>query len=307
MAEIAAITTNGFKKAYGPVPALRGVDLNVPTGEIFGFLGPNGAGKTTTIRCLLDLIRPDAGTLRVLGFDPQADPLAVRRRTGYLPGELSLEGNLTVEAVLRYLAGLRGDQVEWRTVRELAEQLDLDLAPQIKNLSRGNKQKVGVVQALMARPALLLLDEPTSGLDPLMQQVVYRLLRQARDEGATVFFSSHIIAEVEAIADRVAILRQGVVVEEAEPGALKRLAMRRVHVHFGRPVDFQPLERLPGVSLVGHNGAEATLQVEGEMDGLVKALGAYPVSDLATESASLEQIFLTYYGSGSSRTAEEVA
>lgn len=176
----AVITTQQLTKSYGQVHALRGLDLEVHRGEIFGFLGPNGSGKTTTIRCLLDLIRPDGGTARVLGLDPQHDPVAVRARTGYLPGELRMEDNLTVAAALRYLATLRGGKVDWKYVQELARRLDLDLKPAIKNLSKGNRQKVGVVQALMHRPELLLLDEPTSGLDPLMQQEVLRLAREAR-------------------------------------------------------------------------------------------------------------------------------
>jgi ABC-2 type transport system ATP-binding protein len=298
MEEKVAIRTVGLRKSYGPVQALRGVDLTVARGEIFGFLGPNGAGKTTSIRCLLDLIRPDAGTIRVLGYDPQLDPVAVRSHTGYLPGELNLEQNLTAGALLRYLVELQGDAVEWSFVQRLAGRLELTLERQIKNLSKGNKQKVGVIQALMARPALLLLDEPTAGLDPLMQQEVYRLLREAREEGATVFFSSHIIGEVEALADRVAILRDGVIVEEAAPEQLTRLTVRRVHVHFRQPVGVQRLGQVPGVSVARHNGRQATLQVEGEMDALIKALAAYPISELTTESVSLEQIFLTYYGAG---------
>jgi len=304
MKERFAVITEGLRKSYGPVKALRGVDLNVPRGEIFGFLGPNGAGKTTTIRCLLDLIRPDAGTIRILGLDPQADPVAVRSRAGYLPGELNLEQNLTAEALLRYLVDLKGHEVHWPYVQQLAERLDLDLDRHIKNLSKGNKQKVGLIQALMARPTLLLLDEPTAGLDPLMQQEVYRLLSEARDDGATVFFSSHIIGEVETLADRVAILREGVIVEEAEPEQLTRLTVRRVHVNFLRPVDVEALGQVPGVSVARRNGEQATLQVEGEMDALVKALAAYPISDLTTESVSLEQIFLTYYGAG--KPAKEV-
>jgi len=304
MEEKVAIRTVGLRKSYGPVPALCGVDLTVPRGEIFGFLGPNGAGKTTTIRCLLDLIRPDAGMIHVLGYDPQLDPVAVRSRTSYLPGELNLEQNLTAESLLRYLVELQGDGVEWPFVQRLAERLDLNLGRPIKNLSKGNKQKVGIIQALMTRPTLLLLDEPTAGLDPLMQQEVYHLLREAREEGATVFFSSHIIGEVEALADRVAILREGVIVEEAAPEELTQLTARRVHVRFGRPVDVHGLGKVPGVSVASHNGEQATLQVEGEMDALVKALAAYPISELTTESISLEQIFLTYYGAG--KPAREV-
>ncbi len=294
-----ALMTQGLTKSYGRIRALRGIDLHVQPGEIFGFLGPNGAGKTTTIRCLLDLIRPDGGTARVLGLDPQADPVAVRARTGYLPGELTLESNLRVEGALRYFGQLRGNRIDRGFVRQLATRLELDLSMPIKNLSKGNKQKVGVVQALMSRPDLLLLDEPTAGLDPLMQHEVYRLLREARAGGATVFFSSHIISEVEALADRVAIIREGLIAEEAEPGRLIGMAMRRARVRFRQPVDTTPLAALEGVTVLSKaNGLTVTLQVSGEMDGLIKALATFPVSDFETEHPSLEEVFLAYYQAG---------
>jgi ABC-2 type transport system ATP-binding protein len=296
MSEEIALMTQGLTKSYGQVRALRGIDLDVQRGEIFGFLGPNGAGKTTTIRCLLDLIRPDGGTARVLGLDPQANPVEVRARTGYLPGELNLESNLKVEGALRYFNDLRRNSIDWSYVQQLARRLELDLSMPIKNLSKGNKQKVGVVQALMSQPELLLLDEPTAGLDPLMQQEVYRLLREARADGATVFFSSHIISEVEVLAERVAIIREGVIVEEAEPHQLVSMALRRARVRFKEAVDLGPLAQVEGVSLLAEsNGNVATLQVEGEIDGLIKALAAYPVSDFETERPSLEEIFLAYY------------
>ena len=311
MSDKIAIMTQGLLKSYGRVQALRGLDLEVRRGEIFGFLGPNGAGKTTTIRCLLDLIRPNGGALRVLGLDPQADPVAVRARTGYLPGELSMEDNLKVEGQLRYYNDLRGNigtaavpglpgrrlcKIDWGFVRQLAQRLDLDLTMPIKNLSKGNRQKVGVVQALMHRPELLLLDEPTASLDPLRQQEVYRLLREAQAGGATVFFSSHILSEVETLAERVAIIRQGVIVEEAEPGQLIGMALRRVWVRFKELVDPTPLAGVEGITLLAEsNGTSAHLQVEGEMDGLIKALAAFPVSDFEIERPSLEEIFLAYY------------
>ena len=296
MGERLALMTDGLVKSYGKIEALRGVDLAVERGEIFGFLGPNGAGKTTTIRCLLDLIRPQGGTIRVLGLNPQEDPVAVRARVGYLPGELNLEPNMKVEDVLRYFNRLRGNATDGSHVRQLAQRLELDLGMVIKNLSRGNKQKVGVVQALMSRPELLLLDEPTSGLDPLMQREVYRLLKEAQADGATVFFSSHIISEVETIAERVAIIRSGVIVEEAKPERLIRMAMRRVHIRFIEPVDPAPLVAVDGVSLLSRNdGTSVTLQVEGAMDALIKTLADFPVSNLDTERPSLEEIFLTFY------------
>ncbi len=296
MTDDKAIVARGLVKSYGRIRALRGVDLEVERGELFGFLGPNGAGKTTTIRCLLDLIRPNAGEIRVFGLDPQAASVMVRNRTGYLPGELSMEEGLKVEGQLRYFSDLRGNKIDWGYVRELARRLDLDLTMPIKNLSKGNKQKVGVVQALMHRPELLLLDEPTAGLDPLMQQEVYRLLREAQADGATVFFSSHIISEVEALADRVAIIREGVIVEEARPSQLVSMAIRRIWIRFRRQVDPTPLATVDGVTLLSEsNGLRAHLQVEGELDGLIKALAEFPVSDLEMERPSLEEIFLAYY------------
>lgn len=296
MSERIALMTQGLTKSYGKVRALRGVDLEVQRGEIFGYLGPNGAGKTTTIRCLLDLIRPDGGTVRVLGIDPQANPVGVHAHTGYLPGELQLDPNMAVEGALRYFIDLRGNKVDWGFVRQLADRLALPLKPAIKNLSHGNKQKVGIVQALMHRPKLLLLDEPTLGLDPLMQQEVYRLLKEAQANGTTVFFSSHIMSEVETMAERVGIIREGVIVEVAETASLINRALHRVRIRFQQPVDIGPLASVPGVTVLSQDdGMSVLLQVEGEMDGLIKSLAAFPVSDFETEHPSLEEIFLAYY------------
>ncbi len=291
-----ALQVQGLVKFYGNFQALRGVNLEVRRGEIFGFLGPNGAGKTTTIRCLLDLIRPNGGIVRVLGLDPQVNSVAVRARVGYLPGELRLDDNMRVDAALRYLDDLRGKRADWEFVRQIAQRIDLDLRWPIKNLSKGNKQKVGVVQALMHRPELLLLDEPTFGLDPLMQQEVLRLVKEARAGGATVFFSSHILSEVQEIADRVAIIRRGEVVEVAETSSLIQRSLRRARIRFKEPVDSNVLLKVPGVKLLSQgNGMSIVLQVEGEMNGLLKALATLPVSDLDTERPSLEEIFLAYY------------
>jgi len=296
MTERMAIQIQGLTKSYGRVRALRGLDLEVGQSEIMGFLGPNGAGKTTTIRCLLDLIRPDAGRARVLGIDPQADPVAVRRRTGYLPGELHLYDNLTAERQLRYLNALRGGQADWNYVRQLAQRLDLDLKRPIKNLSKGNKQKVGVIQALMHRPELLILDEPTSGLDPLVQREVMSLLRDAHAGGATVFFSSHVMSEVEALAERVGIIRQGRLVEVAATSALGHRTLRRVRITFQDPVDSAALADVPGVKLIEReDDIGLLLQVAGDLNPLIQALGSLPVRDLETEHPSLEEVFLAYY------------
>lgn len=292
----AAIYLEKLFKSYGSVRALRGVDLEVQRGEIFGFLGPNGAGKTTTIRCLLDLIRPDSGIVRVLGVNPQVDPVRVRSRVGYLPGELHFDENMTVEGALRFLNSLRKGAADWERVRRIAARLELDLKPSIRNLSKGNKQKVGLVQALMHRPELLLLDEPTFGLDPLVQREVLRLIVEEKDEGTTVFFSSHILSEVHEIAERVGIIRKGVIVEVAETASLINRAIRRVRIRFKEDVDLGMFDHLPGVEVVQRDDSSAVyLQVRGEMDALIKALSGYSVMDLETERPSLEEIFLTYY------------
>jgi ABC-2 type transport system ATP-binding protein len=289
------ILARALTKNYGSVHALRGVDLEVHRGEIFGFLGPNGAGKTTTIRCMLDMIRPNGGTLRVLGIDPQKDPVAVQAHIGYLPGEFAFEGKMTVEGALKYLASLRGNNLDWGYVRQLAQRLDLDLKPQFKNLSKGNKQKVGVIQALMHRPELLLLDEPTSGLDPFMQQEVLKIVREAHTGGATIFFSSHILSEVQDIAGRVGIIRQGVVVETAEVEKLIQKSVRRLKVRFAAPVSADALEGISGITVVSQDETSISFQIEGEMDAVLKRLAKFPVSDLDSERPSLEEIFMAYY------------
>lgn len=296
MSKSRAVEIQDLHKSYGKVRALQGVNIDVEPGEIFGFLGPNGAGKTTTIRCMLDMIRPQSGSIRILGIDPQKDPKTVHAKVGYLPGELNLEANVKVKNALRYFIELRGNHVDWDYANQLTQRLDLDLDMPVKNLSKGNKQKVGLVQALMHRPELLIMDEPTSGLDPLMQQEVYRILRQTKAEGSTVFFCSHIINEVESLADRVAIISKGVIVEEAEPGELIKMEVRRMQVRFREAVDTSSLAEVAGVTLESKNGDnQVTLRVEGDLDGVIKALAKFPIIDLDLQRQSLEEAFLAYY------------
>jgi ABC-2 type transport system ATP-binding protein len=304
MTKSVAIQAQGLTKSYGRIQALFGVDLEVQRGSIAGFLGPNGAGKTTTIRCLLDLIRPNGGTLQVAGIDPQADPVAVRALVGYLPGELSLDDNMTTKGVLRFFNSLRGKQAEWSYIEELSERLDLDITRPIKNLSSGNKKKAGVIQALMHKPEILMLDEPTGGLDPLMQREVLQIVKEARDDGATVFFSSHNIAEVELIADQVNIISEGIVVEVVDVAELLTRALRRARITFRQTVDTAPLLNLPGVSLLSqHNDTSIELQITGDMDPLIKALAKFPVIDIQTARPSLEDIFMAYYEKGEEEAA----
>ncbi len=291
-----AIHVKDLEKYYGKIHALRGVDIEVKRGEVYGFLGPNGAGKTTAIRCMLDLIRPQGGSISVLGLNPQEEPEAIKARVGYLPGELHVDENMTARQIFRFFNRLRGNRSDWSFIEELSERLKLELRSPVKNFSKGNKQKVGVVQALMHKPELLLLDEPTGGLDPLMQQEVLRMLAEAQDNGATVFFSSHIISEVQAVADRVAIIREGKIVEVAETSALLNRSMRQVRIRFQEPTEAEELYKLPGVELIAKDDSLGILlQVEGQMDALIKALAKYPVNDFETERTSLEEIFLTYY------------
>ncbi|MFV1948764.1 MAG: ATP-binding cassette domain-containing protein [Anaerolineales bacterium] len=291
-----AIQVKDLEKFYGKVHALRGVDLEVKRGEVYGFLGPNGAGKTTAIRCMLDLIRPQGGSINVLGLNPQKEPEAIKLRVGYLPGELHVDENMTARQVFRFFNRLRSNRSDWAFIEELSQRLKLELRSPIKNFSKGNKQKVGVVQALMHKPELLLLDEPTGSLDPLMQQEVLGMLAEAQDNGATVFFSSHIISEVQAVADRVAIIREGKIVEVAVTADLLNRSMRQVRIRFQQPTEAEELYKLPGVELIAKDdGLGVLLQVEGEMDTLIKTLAKYPVNDFETVRTSLEEIFLAYY------------
>ena len=294
MSDSAAIRFEGLVKTYGDVRALDGIDLTVPRGEVFGFLGPNGAGKTTAIRILMDLIRPRAGRAEVLGFDAQRDSLEVRRRCGYLPGDLELYESLSVNACLDLVASLRGD-VDPRYREELVERLRLDRGRRIGALSRGNRQKVGLTIALMAKPELVVLDEPTNGLDPLVQDEVEAILREVVADGRSVFFSSHVLAEVEQIARRVAMLRGGRIVAVSDLAEQRRLAPRRVSVAFAEPPPATAFSELSGVRLVSLEGCDAVFETHDEMDALIRALATQRVRTLETHEITLEELFLSYY------------
>ena len=268
---------------------------------MFGFLGPNGAGKTTTIRVLLDLIRPTEGRALVFGCDSRRESLTIRARSGYLPGELSLYPRLTGRETLRYLANLRGG-VDWRYVSELSERLDCDLGRKVADLSSGNKRKVGLIQALMHRPELLILDEPTAGLDPLVQHEFYHLVEEARDAGQTVFLSSHVLPEVQRVCDRVAIIREGELVALEDVAGLTGRAVRELDVVFARPVPAADFAGVPGVTAVtagGEDGTALGLTVTGAMDAVVKKLAEYEVLSLTSRVPDLEDVFLTFYESES--------
>jgi len=290
----AVIRTEGLTKRYGERRGVFDLDLTVEQGEIFGFLGPNGAGKTTTIRLLLDLIRPDAGRAEVLGLDSQRDAVAIYRQVGYLPGELALDPHMTGRQVLVYLGNLRGG-VEWAHVEHLAKQLDLSLNRRFGQYSRGNKQKVGLVQAFMHRPKLLILDEPTSGLDPLNQETVLDLVRAARDGGATVFFSSHVLSEVETLCERVGFIRDGSLVEVAAVQELPGMRLLTVEAELGAPPPSDALAGVPGIGDATVEGTTVRCVVRGDMDPLVQALARYHVRRLVSREPSLNDIFLHLY------------
>jgi ABC-2 type transport system ATP-binding protein len=291
-----AIETAGLTKFYGSQRGIEDLDLRVEPGEVFGYLGPNGAGKTTTIRLLLDLIRPTRGRASIVGHDVSAESVEARRLTGYLPGELKPPAQSTAAAFLAYLGRLRGG-VDRRVIEELAERLDLDLRRRIGDLSKGNKQKVGVVAAFMHDPAVLILDEPTTGLDPIRQEDVLDLVRERAAAGRTVFLSSHELDQVEHVAGRVGIVRDGRLVAVESIAELKERAIRKVEVRLAGAADgIERLREVPGVESFARDGDVVRLEVHGSMDALVKELGKVPVQTLTSEPPELDEIFLSYYG-----------
>jgi ABC-2 type transport system ATP-binding protein len=289
-----AILTEGLAKDYGRGRGLRRLDLEVRTGEIFGFLGPNGAGKTTTIRLLLDLIRPTGGHAQVLGLDSRAEGLAARRRIGYLPGDLALPPRQTGAQLLDHLARLRGG-VDRKLRDRLAERFGAELDRPVRQLSSGNRQKLGLVQAFMHEPELVILDEPIAGLDPLVQQEFHQLLAEVRSEGRTVFLSSHTLSEVERVTDRVAILRRGelVIVETIEN--LRAVAVQRLELDFAQRPALEQFRSLPGVRSAELQGCRLRVSVEGSVDALLKHAAQHEVLAVRSHEADLEEIFLGFY------------
>jgi ABC-2 type transport system ATP-binding protein len=297
----AAIETHELHKRYGARTAVHSLDLRVEQGSVVGLIGPNGAGKTTTLRMLLDIIRPTAGSARVLGEDPRRGGPALRRRVGFVPGELRLEGRVKGRALLRHYADISGT-VAPGAVDELAERLDLDLGRQVRTLSKGNKQKLGLVQAFMHRPELLVLDEPTSGLDPLVQREFLAMVREARDNGQTVLLSSHVLSEIQQSADQVAVLSEGRIVAQGDVASLRLNAIRRVRA--GLRVDkaaavekqLRGLGYLRDLEIVPGEVTRVTATVDGEIDPFVKYLATQHVVDLAIEEPDLEESVLGLYG-----------
>lgn len=291
------IETAGLTKYYGDTAGIVDLDLAVEVGEVFGFIGPNGAGKTTTIRLLLDFIRPTRGSGAIFGMDITDHSLSIRRRVGYLPGDLALYPSMTGREFLFYFSGLRGIDTA-STTAALAERFDLDLDRRIKEYSKGNRQKVGVVNAFMHEPELLILDEPTGGLDPLMQQEFAELLREVRNEGRTVFLSSHYLPEVERVADRVGIVRQGRLIAVDTLDGFRSKVQSNLSIEFDSPVDPADFAGIAGVTVVdtGNGGAVLRLSVGGSQQAVLKAAAARGVRAVTSAEADLDDVFLSYYG-----------
>jgi len=288
------ITAEGLTKFYGHDRGVEDLSFSVGAGEVFGFLGPNGAGKTTTIRTMLDFIRPTSGAVRLFGLDAHHRGPEIHERVGYLPGELALYERLTGERFLRDFAAFRGG-IDLAFAQDLATRLGLDLTKRIKDLSHGNKQKIGLVQAFMHRPELLVMDEPTQGLDPLVQQTFYAMLDEERERGTTVFLSSHVMPEVERVCDRVGIIREGRLATVSDIGDLKARVRRRIELHFDGPAPMDAFARLPRIRGLRSHGDELSLEIEGSVDPVIKEAARHTVINVETHEPSLEDLFLAYF------------
>ena len=298
----AIISAEKLTKFYGQHRGIIEVDLEVHEGEAFGFLGPNGAAKTTMIRTLLDHIRPTSGKASIFGIDTTVDPVAIHRRLGYLPGEFALYDKLTGGQTIEYFANLRGG-VDPLYQQDLIARLDVDPSRKFKELSKGNKQKIGLIVALQHRPDLLILDEPTSGLDPLVQQTFYEVIREAKAEGRTIFLSSHILGEVEKTCDRVAIIRDGRLVRVDRVEALRDLAHHQVELRFAGEVPVSAFAALPGVSHVSTDDHLLRMRVSGSITPVVREAANYELLDFVSREPSLEETFLAEYGRGTVEAA----
>jgi ABC-2 type transport system ATP-binding protein len=294
------IETEGLTKLYGTVRGIEDVTIAVDAGEVFGFLGPNGAGKTTTIRTLLDLLHPTRGSASIFGLDSRRDSVAIRARLGNLPGDFGYGRAPTGRAAIALLARLRGVEGLGRA-EALAERFRADLDRPLGELSRGNRQKVGLIQATFHEPELLILDEPTSGLDPLMQEEFLALVAEERERGCTVFISSHELDEVERVCDRVGIVRGGRLIAVERISELLGKARRKVSFKLAGPADVEELRTLAGVSDLEVSGSQVSFRIAGDLDAMIKTIARHHVSDLELTHPTLEEVFLTYYEEGAER------
>ena len=293
----AIIETDRLSVYYGRQRGVHNLDMVVQPGEIYGFLGPNGAGKTTTIRVLMDIIRPTAGRASIFGLDSQKDGVQIRQRVGYMPGELNLYPHLRADQYLATVAAVRANSVDRSYTDNLCTRLGLDTRRQIQTYSHGNRQKVGLVAAFMSKPDLLILDEPTLGLDPLAQQTVLDIVREARSEGRTVFFSSHNLAEVQSVCDRVGIIRDGQLVASETVESLTRKQFHRISLSFEQTPPEGTFE-ISGISEVSRVDNTVTLEIRDNLNELLSEAVRYKILDLESHPVTLEEVFLAYYGEG---------
>lgn len=281
-------------KLYRSGGGVRDISLSIVKGEVFGFLGPNGAGKTTIMRLLLDLIRPNSGAIRLFGLDSRADSVAIRRRIGYIPGDLGLYERLTPREILSHFAYLRGG-IPWSAITPLIDELSLEIDKPVRTLSKGNRQKVGLVAAFMGDPELLLLDEPTSGLDPLVQQQIHEQVRRAALEGRTVFLSSHILSEVGEMAERVGLIRDGQLIAVERVIDLAKRSAHLIDISFASPPDPNFLSSLPGLRTSNVAGNQYHAEVTGDLNPVIALLANVQITDLSIREPGLEEMFLTFY------------
>ncbi len=293
--ETIVVRTERLAKNYGRHIGIADVDLEVRAGEVFGYLGPNGAGKTTTIRVLMGFLRADSGKGEVFGLDIRKDSVAIRRKVGFLPGEVHLYENLSGRDYLRFFANLRGGS-GWPEAEELASRLDCPLGRPVASLSLGNKRKIGLIQAFMHKPELLILDEPTSGLDPIVRHEIFRMIEEASARGQTVFFSSHNLPEVERACDRVAIIRQGRIAATERIEDLKARSVRSLEIHFNEDIDPRAFASIAGLEVQAQGKRSLHGRMKGEMDALLKAAARFKVNDFSSQEPDLEEVFLAYYG-----------
>lgn len=293
-----AIQTINLTKTYGKNRGIRDVNLDIHKGEVFGFLGPNGAGKSTTLRTLTGLMKPTSGQSLIMGIDPHQDPVAAMAKIGNLPTEFSLEDRVTGRRLMKHFAALRGVR-DTSFADEIAQRITADLDRPVRRLSRGNKQKIGIVLSLFHRPPVVILDEPTGGLDPLVQEQVMEILLEARENGQTVLFSSHVLSEVERISDRVGIIREGEMIAVEDPHQLTAGAIRKVRIRFAEdaPADtVQVLEKMDGVEKFDWRAPHLSFDYAGDAQQLINALANDSIDMIDIERPSLEEIFLGYYG-----------
>lgn len=295
-----AIQTHNLTKTYGKHRGIQDVNLDIHPGEVFGFLGPNGAGKSTALRTLTALMKPTSGSCSIMGIDPHTNPVEAMANVGNLPTEFSLEDRSSGRSLVNYFSALRGG-VDTSFADEIASRIDADLDRPVRKLSRGNKQKIGIVLAMFHRPPVVILDEPTGGLDPLVQEQFLEILLDAKKLGQTVLFSSHVLSEVERVADRVGIIREGEMIAVEDPHMLTSKAIRKVRVRFPEDGDFsalRQLEQMAGVEQFTWHQPFLSFDYAGDANALLRLLASDDIEMIDIERPSLEEIFLGYYGDG---------